>query len=161
MTEAIKTEVAIRRANSRDSEAILQCLHTAFEPYRATYTPNAFLDTTLTRDKLAQRFLTMTLFVAEAEGKVVGTIGCWMLSADAGHLRGMAVLPEYQGTTAANMLLKAAEDELQKQGCKTVALDTTAPLGRAMKFYERNGYRRSGKIADFNGMPLYEYVKTL
>jgi hypothetical protein len=28
-----------------------------------------------------------------------------------------------------------------------------------MKFYEKNGYRGSAKIADFFGMPLREYVK--
>ncbi|HTC94503.1 MAG TPA: hypothetical protein VK699_13775 [Terriglobales bacterium] len=48
-----------------------------------------------------------------------------------GHLRGMAVLPYWRGT------------------------------GLAVKFYEKNGYRRSGKIADFFGMPLIEYLKSL
>ena len=31
----------------------------------------------------------------------------------------------------------------------------------AMKFYENNGYRKSGQITDFFGMPLVEYVKEL
>jgi hypothetical protein len=30
-----------------------------------------------------------------------------------------------------------------------------------MRFYERHGYRRSGRISDFFGMPLIEYVKVL
>jgi len=30
-----------------------------------------------------------------------------------------------------------------------------------MRFYEKNGFRRSGKVTDFYGMPLFEYVKTL
>jgi len=30
-----------------------------------------------------------------------------------------------------------------------------------MRFYERHGYRRSGKIGDFFGMALIEYVKVL
>lgn len=29
-----------------------------------------------------------------------------------------------------------------------------------MTFYEKHGYRRSGTIRDFFGMPLFEYVKT-
>ena len=37
----------------------------------------------------------------------------------------------------------------------------SAPLQRAIRFYERNGYRPSGRVADFFGMPLFEYVKPL
>jgi hypothetical protein len=40
-------------------------------------------------------------------------------------------------------------------------LDTTEPLQRAMGFYEKHGYRRSGKVSDFFGMPLVEYQKVL
>ena len=29
------------------------------------------------------------------------------------------------------------------------------------RFYERNGYRASGKVGDHFGMPLYEYVKAI
>jgi len=30
-----------------------------------------------------------------------------------------------------------------------------------MRFYEKHGYRRSGKVSDFFGMPLVEYAKPL
>jgi hypothetical protein len=30
-----------------------------------------------------------------------------------------------------------------------------------MRFYEKHGYRRSGKVGGFFGMPLYEFVKNL
>jgi len=30
-----------------------------------------------------------------------------------------------------------------------------------MRFYEKHGYRRSGKTRDFFGMPLIEHQKTL
>ena len=56
-------------------------------------------------------------------------------------------------------LLARAEAELLGRGCRRITLDTTAPLERAMRFYERNGYRRSSKVQDFYGMPLFEYVK--
>jgi hypothetical protein len=46
-------------------------------------------------------------------------------------------------------------------GCSFATLDTTAPLARAIRFYERNGYVRSGVIADFFGMALFEYRKQL
>ena len=38
---------------------------------------------------------------------------------------------------------------------------TTEPLERAMRFYEKHGYRRSGRVTDFFGMTLHEWVKSL
>jgi GNAT superfamily N-acetyltransferase len=90
----------------------------------------------------------------------VGTIAC-CISGQLGHLRGMAVLPEWQGHSIAQQLLLQAEDDLHAAGCCRITLDTTAPLQRAMRFYERNGYRPSGNTTDFFGMPLYEFVKEL
>jgi hypothetical protein len=34
-------------------------------------------------------------------------------------------------------------------------------LQRAMQLYEKNGFCRSGKVSDFFGMNLFEYVKVL
>jgi GNAT superfamily N-acetyltransferase len=58
-------------------------------------------------------------------------------------------------------LLAAIEAHLRVQGCKRITLDTTLPLEPAMKFYEKNGYHRSGNIQDFFGMPLIEYAKQI
>ena len=63
-----------------------------------------------------------------------------------GHLRGMAVLPAWRGAGVAAALLAAAEEWLRSTGCKRVTLDTTLPLRATMKFYEKNGYRRSGTV---------------
>jgi GNAT superfamily N-acetyltransferase len=78
-----------------------------------------------------------------------------------GHLRGMAVLPGWQGTGVADRLLAEIEAHLKRQGCTRITLDTTEPLERAMRFYERHGYSRSGRISDFFGMRLLEYHKYL
>jgi ribosomal protein S18 acetylase RimI-like enzyme len=71
----------------------------------------------------------------------------------------MAVLPRAQGTGLADQLIKGIEAELFAAGCSFVTLDTTAPLVRAIRFYERHGYVRSGTVPDFFGMPLYELRK--
>jgi GNAT superfamily N-acetyltransferase len=73
----------------------------------------------------------------------------------------MAVLPDWQGSGVASALLQAAEVEMRNQGCERVTLDTTQPLARAMRFYARHGFRLSGRVSDFFGMPLYEWVKFL
>ena len=104
----------------------------------------------------------MTVFVAlNDSGRVVGTLACNVIGEREGHLRGIAVLPECQASGIANQLLAHAECELAQRNCSHVTLDTTEPLERAMRFYERHGYRRSGKVGDFFGMPLIEYVKEL
>jgi GNAT superfamily N-acetyltransferase len=149
--------VVIRKATADDSAAILEVLRAAFAPYESRYTPAGYEDTVLTLDTLRDRFKTMTIFVAE-DREVIGTIAC-SAKGDEGHLRGMAVRPDRLGTGVARELLQAAEAELRAKNCKRVTLDTTDPLKRAMRFYEKNGYRRSGRVTDFFGMALYEYVK--
>jgi len=153
---------SIRRATTADAGGILRCLQTAFEPYRYDYTQEAFHDTTLSPETIHLRLAAMAVFVAVTPpGDIVGTIGCGAVDAEEGHIRGMAVLTEWQGRGLAARLLQAAESELRAQGCRRVTLDTTTPLTRAVRFYEKNGYQRSGKVGDFHGMPLFEYVKNL
>ena len=152
----------IRRATTTDVAAILECLRLAFEPYRDRYTPEGFRDTVLTAETLARRLVEMSLFVAVSErGDVLGTIGYSVAAGHDGHIRGMAVRPEERGTGLAQQLLDAALAGMREDQCHTASLDTTEPLERAMRFYERNGFRRSGVVRDYFGMPLIEYVKQL
>lgn len=114
----------------------------------------------LDSDGVLRRLREMLLFVAISDREIVGTIGC-LVNGSEGHLRGMAVLPDWQGTGVALALLRTAEVELKKSGCGCVTLDTTVPLVRAVRFYAKNGYSASRRVADFFGMPLYEYRKLL
>jgi GNAT superfamily N-acetyltransferase len=152
--------VRIRRAQVTDAVAIAGCLSAAFARHRDEYTAGAYADTVLNSDGVLRRLQEMYLFVAISDEEIVGTIGC-AANGSEGHLRGMAVLPDWQGTGVALALLQTAEAELKKNGCGYVSLDTTAPLIRAVRFYSRNGYSASGRVTDFFGMPLYEYRKLL
>jgi ribosomal protein S18 acetylase RimI-like enzyme len=151
-------EIEIRTAGQDDAGGILKCLAAAFEPYRAEYSPAAFADTVLDEKTVHVRFLQMRVLVATASGNVVGTIS-GVCHGGEGHLRGMAVLPEWRRLGVAGRLLATIESYLSARGCRRITLDTTLPLQAATKFYEKNGYRRSANIADFFGMPLLEYVK--
>jgi len=153
-------EFVMRPASAEGAVAILQCLRAAFEPYRSQYTPQAYLDTVMTPETLLQRLTSVTVLVAvDAQANVVGTIGGAAVSSSEGHLRGMAVLPQWHGRSIAQRLLEAMEKHLMNKGCTRISLDTTEPLQRAMRFYEKNGFRRTGKVTDFFGMPLIEYLK--
>jgi ribosomal protein S18 acetylase RimI-like enzyme len=154
------TFIALRLATADDAEGILTCLRLAFEPYMSSYTAAAYEDTVLTHASLEARGKLMSVFVAVTEsGEVVGTIACGVVGKDEGHLRGMAVHPQWQGVGVAQHLLERAESELRARKCARITLDTTEYLQRAIRFYERNGFRESGIVRDFFGMPLYEYVK--
>jgi ribosomal protein S18 acetylase RimI-like enzyme len=153
---------SIRRAQAEDAAGILECLAEAFEPYRARYTREAFLDTVLTAETVSRRLEEMTIFVAVSEsGTVMGTVACRVVDAEEGHVRGMAVRSREQGSGLGAQLLHAAEAALRSRGCSRVTLDTTEVLQAAIRFYEKHGYRRSGRVADFFGMRLIEYVKAL
>jgi len=156
-----KTDFSIRRASLDDGPAILQCLRAAFEPYRTQYTAAGYEDTVLTTETIQHRIEKMVVLVAcDESGVIIGTVGGTAFGKE-GHIRGMAVAPSSQGGTVGKRLLETIERELMAAGCARLTLDTTAPLIRAMRFYERNGYVRSGAVSDFFGMALYEYEKRL
>ncbi|HOX57848.1 MAG TPA: bifunctional GNAT family N-acetyltransferase/class I SAM-dependent methyltransferase [Verrucomicrobiota bacterium] len=153
---------SIRRATPADADGILSCLLAAFRAYRERYTPKAFSDTVLDRTKLGRRLDEMTVFVAVTDaGLVLGTVACKLDAVRDGHVRGMAVRPSDQGYGIAQQLLAWAERALRGQGCTRVTLDTTELLERARGFYEKSGYRLSGRTSDFYGMKLLEYEKEL
>lgn len=152
----------IRQAVAADCDGILECLRSAFEPFRSQYTSDAYLDTVLDRESLTRRLCEMVLLVAVSDtDDAIGTIACTMVDREEGHLRGMAVVSAWQGHGVAEKLLERAEFELRKSGCERITLDTTTPLKRAVRFYERNGFRATGRVTDFFGMPLFEYAKKL
>jgi len=104
----------------------------------------------------------MVVLVAESpSGAILGTITGAPVVPPGGHLRGMAVRPAAQGTGVAEELLRAALEALRARGCQRVTLDTTMPLTRAARFYERHGFRKTGRVTDFFGMPLVEYARSI
>lgn len=151
----------IRRATDQDTSSILECLGAAFEPYRLSYSADAFRDTVPAPEALRGRLATMIVLVAvESTAGVVGTVAGSRSENVDGHLRGMAVVPTWQGSGVADHLLAAIEAELLTLGCARITLDTTEPLHKAIQFYRKHGYEPSGRVTDFFGMPLHEYVKS-
>ena len=158
----IDSRYSIRNATDNDAAGILDCLRLAFEPYRSSYTSGAYEDTIRTADTISERLSAMQVYVAVTDtNQVIGTIACSPINEKEGHLRGMAVLPQWQSSGVAKALLKTAETALAALGCSIITLDTTAPLERAIRLYQRNGYHPTGRVTDFFGMPLYQYAKPI
>src|SRR5689334_5296127 len=102
---ASKKAITIRNATAEDGAGILDCLRKAFEPYRASYSPEGFRDTVLTPETIHARLSEMTILVATDEaGKIVGTVAGKLVNGEESHLRGMAVLPQWQGHGIAEQL---------------------------------------------------------
>jgi GNAT superfamily N-acetyltransferase len=157
-----RPSISIRKAHAADFQGILECFQEAFAPYRGVYTSGAYDDTVVGPEALENRMATMCVFVAaSASGEVVGTVACNVVGRDEGHIRGMAVRPAWHGVDVAGELIRSVETELRDRGCTRISLDATLPLHRAMRFYEKHGFRRSDRIGDFFGMELVEFVKTL
>jgi GNAT superfamily N-acetyltransferase len=72
-----------------------------------------------------------------------------------------AVLPSREHAGVGRRLLRRALDELTVSGCRRATLGTTAVLVRAAGFYESAGFKRTGRVSDFFGMPLSEYERPL
>src|SRR5687767_7359148 len=139
------SDITIRKADVADLQDVRECLAEAFAPYRIDYTAEMFDNTVPSVAGLQDRLKEMTIWVATSEGvSVAGTIAAGVTGPAIGHLRGMAVRSAFHGRDVAAELLSVAEAELRRLGCVTATLDTTAPLQRAMAFYEKHGYRRSG-----------------
>lgn len=153
----------IRLATIEDAKAVHEVLIAAFEEYRFFYSPAGFTDTVLSEEEAKDRIKEMKVYVAvDRNGKIIGTIGWQKLNKEEGHIRGMGVIPSRQGKRSpATMLLKCVEREAQLENCKILTLDTTEILKRAQKFYEKNGYKQTGKTGNFFGSIIYEFAKTL
>ena len=101
--------ITIERATAHHADGILECLSSAFEPYRPAYTAAAYEDTVLTRESLRRRLEEMIVLVAvDGSGRVVGTIAYKASDDGEGHLRGMAVRPECQARGIAGQLQSGA-----------------------------------------------------
>lgn len=159
----MKKDYKIRQAESHDAKNIHKVILTAFEEYRPYYSPEGFTDTVMSEQFAIERMKEMTLYVAiDKNGTVIGTIGWQKVSKVEGHIRGMAILPKYQGRSSlAAALLKKVEDDALSKDYTFLTLDTTKVLKRAQNFYKKYGFKETGKKDDFFGSTIYEFAKEL
>jgi GNAT superfamily N-acetyltransferase len=136
-------------------------LHEAFIEYRDSYTPEAFAATTPAGGEVLSRMKEGPVWVATLGGAAVGTVAA-VARGEELYIRGMAVLPEGRGRGIGELLLREVEDYASTQGYGRLTLSTTPFLRRAIRLYERFGFRRVGAgPRDLMGTPLFTMVKSL
>jgi enamine deaminase RidA (YjgF/YER057c/UK114 family) len=151
--------VSIRVAVARDAAAVAALLAEVFAEQRPEFTDAAFAASTPTAEAMAQRIATERVWVAEREGRVVGTI-----SADRRPpslwIRSLAVDPRMRGAGIALRLLAVAERHARDLGLGSLELDTTPFQVAAAKVYERFGFRPTHHHTVY-GTPMIQMTKPL
>lgn len=154
-----KTDIQVRMAAPKDAEGIEALLREAFVEYRASYTAEAFAATTPAAGQIRSRMDEGPVWVAVLGGVTVGTVSV-VARGEALYVRGMAVLPASRGRRVGEALLSRVEEFAAAQGCGRLWLSTTPFLARAIRLYERAGFRRSDEGPhELFGTPLFTMEK--
>jgi acetyltransferase len=98
----------------------------------------------------------MVLWIAEAEGRVVGTVQLALNAKENGRHRAdvqkLLVLRSHRGRGIAAALMKAVDEYAAANGRTLLVLDTIA--GSPAEFvYRHLGWRKVGEIPDYAAMP--------
>ncbi|MCA1636100.1 MAG: GNAT family N-acetyltransferase [Acidobacteria bacterium] len=89
------------------------------------------------------------VFVAEAEGKVVGFVCLWLRNpedelmnepGEYAHISDLVVMPEYRGRRLGSELLRAAEDYARAHGATRLKIGVLARNEGARRLYENLGF---------------------
>jgi GNAT superfamily N-acetyltransferase len=98
-------------------------------------------------------------FVAEVDGRVVGTVG-----AGAGEFGGTAALtalwvdPRFRGKGIGTALIDAVAEWARSERCTEILLWVTDVNNAAERLYERHGFTRTGRVSEVRpGEPEIEH----
>lgn len=152
---------ALRPLQPCDSlDALTALLHRAYARLGAMGLNYTAVDQSV--DVTAQRVAGGQCFVAEQEGRIVGTVTvggawdvqrvpgardcAWYLRRDVAHLHQLGVEPAQRGHGIGGALIDACEQWAREQGFAAIALDTAAPATHLRERYARHGYRDADEI---------------
>ncbi len=128
--------IHIRPAAEADFEAILQVQQAAFGEYADVYEVSAW--TTETLDSLRHDAKEKRIFVAEAEGSIVGSVRCWTV-AGVCVIRLLSVNPAHQkhgvGTALMREIERVTADAHKFYAC------TMLRTARNVQFFLNLGYK--------------------
>ena len=154
-------QLDIRKANPGDTPDIASVLAEAFGEYESLYTAKAYSATTPNSDAIRSRFAEGETWIAEVEGKIVGTVSA-LSKNESLYIRSMAILPAARGNRIGERLLAAVEEFALANGYRRLSLSTTPFLHRAIRLYERLGFERSDEPPrELYGTPLMTMSKNL
>jgi N-acetylglutamate synthase-like GNAT family acetyltransferase len=157
----VTREISIRLAIDSDTPAIASLLADSFAEYRSQYTQEGFDATAITAEQVVNRLPEGPIWIALRDQTIVGTVAA-VRKGDSLYVRSMAVHPAARGQQLGERLLKQIEDYAANEGLHRLFLSTTPFLDRAIRLYEKAGFRRSDEGPhDLFGTPLFTMEKWL
>lgn len=138
----------IREAASTDRPRLIPLINSA-------YARETFLEGTRTDDaRLADMMEKGTILVAEdALGQLIACAYV-ELRGTRGYLGQLAVDPAHQGSSIARRIVRAAEDQLRRQGCQAVDITVLSLRTELPPIYRRFGYVETGVEPFHTTQPL-------
>jgi predicted N-acetyltransferase YhbS len=148
----MSSEVRVREATAADDEAIGELLVEAFVTRYAQKMPEVVV-TPHRKEELrdvANKRAVARVWVAELNGKIVGTVALWPPGAHrseswiqgAADLRHLAVAPSLGGRGISKQLIDVAEAHAREQRWKGVCLHVRRGAHGVRAIYEKRGYQR-------------------
>jgi ribosomal protein S18 acetylase RimI-like enzyme len=89
-----------------------------------------------------------TLLKYTKNGQILGCV-CLERKGDHMYLGMLTTNPAYQGLGIGKALLQAGESHAAKLGCTVVEMTVITDRAELMAWYERHGYRNTGKLKPF------------
>jgi GNAT superfamily N-acetyltransferase len=155
------SEARVRPAVESDAVAISAVLRSAFAEYEPLYTSEGFDATTPGPEAVLKRMREGPVWVAVHGEDVIGTVSAVCEGGEC-YVRGMGVTPGARTRGVGFLLLRFVESHAIQQGARRMYLSTTPFLDRAIRLYERSGFRRSDEgPEDLFGTPLFTMTKDL
>lgn len=94
------------------------------------------------------------LVARDPDGVAVGCGALRVLDDGTGEVKRMYVSPQARGTGVATGILRGLEDHARQLGVGTLVLSTGTEQPDAMRFYAREGYRRTDGYGPYVGHPM-------
>ena len=141
-SNSFQVEKHIRLADRGEARAIAALLYEALREFEPLYTAEGFAATTPRTEQILERMNEGPVWVALVFGEIVGTVSV-VPTGEALYVRGMAVLPRMRGARVGKLLMEQVEQYAAEKDCKRLFLSTTPFLHRAIRLYERLGFRRT------------------
>lgn len=143
-------EILIRASEPEDAPDLTEALNQPRAVWGTMQLPFTSVVTRRERFKVASG--RQTLLVAVIDGKVIGSLGLGRLEGRRSHVGtfGMAVHDAYAGRGAGTALIAAAVEQADRWlNLRRLELTVWADNARAIALYERFGFEREGRMADY------------
>lgn len=133
--------LAIRKAKDSDAENVYSVTRQSFSLYQedlhVTYEVKALTETL---DAVRSDIKNNTVYVAERNGEIVGSIRCKKLSDELVYIYRFGVSPIISNSGMGSMLLDAVIEKCRSENIKAIALHTNSKYYRLARYYYGKGF---------------------